>query len=109
MSANEVMVVLVTAGSEEEGAKIASALVEEELAACVNLIPGLRSIYRWEGKVCNEPEVLMVIKTRISLFGALEKRVRALHSYDTPEVIGWPLAAGSHPYLDWVLASTKNG
>jgi periplasmic divalent cation tolerance protein len=94
--------VLVTAGSEEDAAKIAKALVEERLAACVNIVPNIRSIYRWQGQVEDDQESLLVIKTTESALVALEERVRALHSYDVPEVIALPLDQGSAPYLDWL-------
>ncbi len=98
-------VVLVTAGSDEEAAKIARALVEERLAACVNIIPGVRSIYRWQGKVEDDREVLMVIKTDADALNDLEERVRAIHSYEVPEVIALRIDQGSGPYLDWLAGS----
>ncbi len=94
--------VLVTAGSEDEAAKIAKALVEERLAACANIVPKIRSIYRWEGKVQDEAEALLIIKTTEASLPALEKRVRALHSYGVPEVIALALDQGSAPYLNWL-------
>ena len=95
-------VVLVTAGSEDEAAKIARALVDERLAACVNIVPGARSIYRWRGAVEDEREVLMIIKTAAAALDALEARVRELHSYEVPEVLALPVDKGSGPYLDWL-------
>jgi len=100
------LVVLVTCPSQKVGERIGHALVEERLAACVNVIPGLRSIYRWEGKMHRDPEVLLVIKTRRARLAALTRRVKALHSYSLPEVIALPLAGGSSRYLDWVRKST---
>ncbi len=94
--------VLVTAGSEDEAAKIAKALVEERLAACANIVPNIRSIYRWEGKVQDEAEALLIIKTSETSLPALEERVRALHSYGVPEVIALKLDQGSAPYLNWL-------
>ena len=94
--------VLVTAGSEEEAAKIARTLVEERLAACANIVPQIRSIYRWEGKVEDGAEALLLIKTSETSLSALENRVRELHSYDVPEVIALKLDQGSAPYLDWL-------
>ncbi|MBI2174122.1 MAG: divalent-cation tolerance protein CutA [Candidatus Omnitrophica bacterium] len=96
------IVVLVTASSEEEGARIGQALVERRLAACVNLVPRVRSFYRWEGQLCDEAEVLLVIKTRQERFPALAAAVRALHSYTVPEVIAFALTEGSEPYLRWI-------
>ena len=98
-------IVLVTAGSEEEAANIAKALVEERLAACANIVPKIRSVYRWEGKVQDEAEALLIIKTAEAALPALEDRVRALHSYDVPEVISVKLDQGSGPYLDWLAES----
>ena len=98
----EYIVVFVTAGSMEEGRTIARTLVEEGLAACVNIIDGVRSIYRWKGEICDDEEVFLVIKSRRALFGRLEKRVRELHSYEVPEVIAIPLSAGAEAYLSWM-------
>ena len=100
------IVVLITAPSEEEAAKIAKVLVEERLAACANIVKHIRSVYRWEGKIEDDPEVLMVVKTREALFGALEKRVRELHSYSVPEVIALPIVQGSEAYLKWLEEET---
>lgn len=101
----DAIVVLVTAGSHDEAAKIARSVVEERLAACVNIVPGLRSIYRWKGQVADDAEWLLVMKTSRARFAALEARVRELHSYEVPEVIALDVAAGSRPYLDWLLGS----
>ncbi len=98
----EFRVVLMTCGSEEEAGKIADALVEERLAACVNIIPKITSVYRWKGEICRDPEVLMIAKTREKNLVELERRVKALHSYDVAEVIVLPIVAGSQDYLDWV-------
>lgn len=100
------VVVLSTAPNEEEGARIARALVEERLAACVNLVPQIRSIYRWQDAVQDEREVLLVIKTQTSRQAALVERIRALHSYTCPEAVVLPLVAGSQPYLDWLAEVT---
>jgi periplasmic divalent cation tolerance protein len=101
------IVVFVTCGSEEEGLKIANALVEGRLAACVNLISPIRSIYRWEGKIWNEKEWLLIIKTQQDRFGELEKKVRSLHSYSVPEIIGLPITEGSSAYLNWIRENTE--
>jgi len=100
------IVVLVTVGSAGEGHRLARALVEERIAACVNQIPGIQSTYRWEGKVEQSAEELLVIKTRKTLFPALEKRVRELHGYAVPEVIALPIVAGSEPYVKWLGEQT---
>ena len=104
---SETSIVFVTAGSEEEAARIGQTLVEEHLAACANLVPNIRSIYRWKGKICDEREILIIIKTRTSKFEALQKRVKELHSYEVPEIVSIPLARGLPQYLDWVLEQTQ--
>ncbi len=105
---SESIVVLVTCGSEEEAVKIANALVDERLAACVNLISPLRSIYRWEGKIWDEKEWLLVIKTRKERFKEIEATVKALHSYSVPEIIALPIIEGSSSYLEWLLEMTAS-
>jgi periplasmic divalent cation tolerance protein len=102
----DALVVLVTAPSADQAAALARALVEERLAACGNVIPGLRSIYRWEGQVQDEPEALLVLKTTRSRFEALRERVLALHPYEVPEVIALPVEVGSAPYLAWIAGET---
>ncbi|HTM07610.1 MAG TPA: divalent-cation tolerance protein CutA [Verrucomicrobiae bacterium] len=98
----EFVVVYVTVGSADEGERIASALVEERLAACVNRVGGVRSIYRWEGKVETAEEVLLIIKSRRDLFDRLKQRVAALHSYSVPEIVALPIVEGAEPYLKWL-------
>ena len=100
------VVVLSTAGSEEEAERIATALVSERLAACVNLAAPLTSIYRWRGAVERAAEVLLIIKTRKRSVPALIARLGALHSYEVPEAIVLPIEAGARPYLEWLLAET---
>jgi periplasmic divalent cation tolerance protein len=100
------IVVFITAPGEEEAAGIAKALVEEKLAACVNIIRGIRSIYRWEGRVEDEPEALMVVKSREGLFEKLSGRVRELHPYSVPEVIAVPITRGLKEYVDWIGEAT---
>ena len=102
------LVVFVTVPSGEQGEQIASALVGERLAACVNIVGPVRSIYRWEGEVCKDDEYLLVIKTTQRCYQMLEARVRALHSYDVPEVIAVPIAEGSSAYLRWITEQTTN-
>ncbi len=101
------MIVFVTCGSEEEALSISRALVEEQLAACVNLISPVRSIYRWEGKIWDEKEWLLIIKTQRIRFDELEKKVKSLHSYSVPEIIALPIIAGSSSYLDWLAEMTR--
>jgi periplasmic divalent cation tolerance protein len=98
----EVRIALITAPDLETGAGIARALVESRLAACVNLVPGIRSIYRWEGAVQEDAEVLLVVKTRADRARELVDRVVELHPYDLPEVVMLPAVGGSLAYLDWV-------
>jgi periplasmic divalent cation tolerance protein len=100
------VVVLMTAPDADTGARIGSTLVEERLAACVNVIPGLRSIYLFEGKLCDEGEALCLLKTRRALYPALRDRVAALHPYKVPEILALPLADGNASYLEWLLGST---
>ncbi len=103
----EPIVVLVTCGSEEEAVKISNALVEEHLAACVNLISPVRSIYRWEGKVSDEKEWLLMMKTQRERFKEIEAKVKSLHSYSVPEIIALPIVEGSSSYLNWIDENTK--
>jgi periplasmic divalent cation tolerance protein len=104
---SDFIVVFVTCGSEEEALKIARALVEEKLAACANMVSPLRSIYRWDGKIWDEKEWLLIIKTQQSTFEDLSKRVKALHSYSVPEIIALPIVEGSPAYLNWIEENTK--
>ena len=103
----EVVALLVTAPDEETGRRIARALVEERLAACVNVLPGVRSIYRWKGAVEEASEVMLVAKTRAERAGLLAARVRALHPYELPEVVALPVTDGSRAYLRWVIAESR--
>jgi periplasmic divalent cation tolerance protein len=98
---NEI-VVFITASGEDESVKIARSLVEARLAGCVNIIKNIRSVYRWEETVEDEPEVLMVAKTRKTLFHELMKKVQELHSYTVPEIIALPIVDGSEDYLKWL-------
>jgi periplasmic divalent cation tolerance protein len=103
----DVLLVLVTAPSAEKAAELARALVEERLAACGNVVPGLRSIYRWEGAVHDEAEALLLLKTTRARLEALRARVVELHPYEVPEVLAFAADAGSAPYLAWVADSTR--
>ena len=100
------IVVLVTASSEEEGSRIGRKLVEDRLAACANVVPQIRSIFQWEGKVSEAQECLVILKTREDLFMRVEQAVRGLHSYQVPEIIALPIGAGSEPYLRWIDGET---
>lgn len=102
------IVVLVTCGSVKEARRIARALVEGHLAACVNIVPGpVESIYRWKGRVESAKERLVVIKTSRRRFAAVEQEIRRLHSYQVPEIIALPIAHGSRDYLAWMSASVS--
>lgn len=96
------IVVYITAPNEDEAARMAKALVEARLAGCVNIIRNIRSIYSWQGRIEDEPEVLMVVKTQKSLFEELSKKVRELHSYSVPEIIALPIIEGSQDYIRWL-------
>ncbi len=103
----EFISVTITVSSEAEAELIARALVEEKLAACVTLHPGVRSIYRWQGKIQDDQEIVLIAKTRKDRFDALQARVVALHSYSCPCIVALPIVAGHQPYLDWLNAETK--
>jgi periplasmic divalent cation tolerance protein len=96
------IVVLTNCGSAEEAAKIARSLVEKKLAACVNVMPAVRSFYRWKGVIEDEQESLLVIKSSRALFNDLRVEIEKLHSYEVPEVIAVPIVDGSEGYLEWL-------
>ena len=98
------VVVLITAPSREESARLAEMLVGARLAACVQILPAMESVYRWEGEVRREPEHLLLAKTTAGRFAALEREVRALHSYETPEIVALPVSEASAPYLEWLAS-----
>ncbi|OGC81237.1 MAG: hypothetical protein A2W07_02035 [candidate division Zixibacteria bacterium RBG_16_43_9] len=100
------IIILVTTSSEEEGRKIAQVLVEKRIAACVNIINDIESIYRWKGKISDEKEVLLLIKTRKKLYKSVEGEVRKLHSYEVPEIIALPIISGLKDYLYWIDSET---
>jgi periplasmic divalent cation tolerance protein len=101
----DTLVVLVTAPGAEQAARLARTLVEEKLAACGNVVPGVRSIYRWEGKVCDEQEALLVLKAPAKRFPELRDRILALHPYQVPEVVALRIEDGSEKYIDWIVQS----
>jgi periplasmic divalent cation tolerance protein len=103
----DAIVVLMTAGSREEAARLAEMLVGARLAACVQIMPEMESIYHWEGQIRREPEFLLLAKTTQARFEELEREVRALHSYETPEIIALPVAAAYAPYLSWLGATVE--
>ncbi len=102
------VIVAITAPGEEEGGRIGRLLVEERLAACVNIIAGIRSIYRWKGEVCDEGEVLLWVKTRAELLPRLQDRVRQVHPYEVPEIIAMEISHGLPQYLSWVAQETED-
>jgi len=99
-------IVLTTAGSQDEARKIANALVERRLAACVNIVQQIESIYRWQGKVETAPEWLLVIKTQARAFERVRDTIKELHSYDLPECVMLEVEAGSSEYLNWIAENT---
>lgn len=103
VSAENIRLVLTTAGSRDEADRLAAALVEEHLAACVNLVPGISSVYRWQGKVENADEVLLLIKTTVDKLDAVESALRRLHSYEVPEILVLHPEGAGKAYLDWLL------
>lgn len=103
----EYVVVLVTVGSRKEGEAMARALVEEKLAACVNILGPVTSIFSWKEKLCKEREALLVIKTRRALFKTLATLIKAMHSYEVPEIIALPIEEGWPQYLRWIAEETN--
>ncbi len=100
------IVIFVTCPNPKEANKIASALVNEKLAACVNIISNLNSVFRWQGKIDRSQELLLMIKTKKKLFAKVERLVKKHHSYDTAEIIALPIVGGSKRYLKWIKEST---
>ena len=103
----EFIVVLITCAKIQEAKKIANVLVDSRLAACVNIIPGIHSIFRWEGKIDKAKEVLLIVKTKKSVFSKLVKKAKSIHSYDVPEIIALPIVSGEPSYLDWLNQSVQ--
>lgn len=103
---NDCVVIWTTIGSTADGRGMASILVNERLAACVNVLPEMESVYRWQGQVETDHERQLVIKTTVSRVAALRQRVHELHDYDVPEFIVLPIAGGSEAYLKWIREST---
>ena len=101
------IVVFITAPNKDEASRLADLLVERNLAACVQILPAMQSVYRWKGKVERQEEVLLIAKTFTAKFAELEREVRAVHSYETPEIVAVPLTAVSEPYRQWLSASVN--
>jgi periplasmic divalent cation tolerance protein len=104
---SQAIFIYITVPSESEAQKIAEAVVADRLAACANIVPGMKSIYHWEGKLERGNEVILIFKTRAELFQAVEERVRELHSFATPCVVSLPLSNVSDGFMQWILAETK--
>src|SRR5262245_53427477 len=105
----KMIMVLMTASSGEEASRLAEMLVGARLAACVQILPEIESVYRWKGKVQRDAEVLLLAKTTPARFPELERQIRALHSYDTPEIIALPIIRASAPYLQWLVDEVEAG
>jgi periplasmic divalent cation tolerance protein len=104
---SEFILVISTVPNEAEGKTIAERIVAERLAACVSLSTAVQSFYWWQDKISSERELMLFIKTRTDLYPKLEQRIRELHSYEVPEIIGLPVGQGSQTYLDWIKKETK--
>ena len=105
--ANEAIAVFMTTPNADEAAQLANMLVGQRLAACVQILPEIESVYRWQGKIERQREVLIIAKTTRAKFEELEAKVRAVHSYETPEIVALTLTAGSLPYLEWLNSSVN--
>jgi periplasmic divalent cation tolerance protein len=109
MKGTDRIIVLITAGSEEEANNIAKSLVKGKKAACVNIVPAVESLFRWEGKIESARESLLLVKTRASLFPEIVEMVKRIHSYEVPEIIALPVIAGSEDYLTWLDTVCQQG
>jgi periplasmic divalent cation tolerance protein len=107
-SAGQVLVILVTAVNQKEAVMIGKGMVDVKLAACANIIPGIQSIYRWKGKVVKAQEVLLILKSTKPRYRALEKAIKAMHTYETPEIIALPVQEGLDRYIGWVRSETHS-
>jgi periplasmic divalent cation tolerance protein len=108
MPDQDAIVVFMTAANGEEATRLAELLVGAHLAACVQILPEMESVYRWQGKIERQPEILLLAKTTAAKFAELEREVRALHSYETPEIVAVPIVSGSEPYLQWLKQSVSS-
>jgi len=104
----QVLVILVTAVNQKEARRIGKGMVDAKLAACANIIPGIQSIYRWKGKVVKAQEVLIILKSTRPRYRALEKAIKAMHTYETPEIIALPVKEGLDRYIRWVRSETHS-
>jgi len=101
-----VSLILTTVGSEEQGVQIAEHLVEKGLAACVNIVKRIRSIYRWKGEIWDDEEYLLIIKTQTGLFDQVRDEIRRVHTYELPEILCVPVSGADEKVRDWILSST---
>ena len=108
MSENKFIMIITTVNSDSAAKKIAQALIEEKLAACVNIIPSVTSIFRWEGKVSTESELILIAKSKEKLFDEIKDKILSLHPYKLPEIITVPIVDGSKEYLKWVEDELKD-
>lgn len=99
------LVILVTTAHKKEAERIASALIEQKLIACANILSGISSIFRWKGKICREQEAILIMKTTFEKFEDIVAKIKELHSYEVPEIISLPVIKGNKDYLDWVKNS----
>lgn len=103
----DAIAVFITTADGEEAGRLAELLVEKRLAACVQILPEMESVYRWQGRTERQREFLLIAKTTSANFGDLEREVRAVHSYETPEIVAVPISAGSPAYLQWLAESVR--
>lgn len=108
MSTNDYIIVLTTCNSSEQASSIADTLVNKKLAACVNIVNSIESVYQWQGKIEHDKEIQLIIKSRQCLFTQLEKTIQELHDYELPEIIAVPIVAGELNYLNWIQTSTSD-
>jgi periplasmic divalent cation tolerance protein len=108
VEAIEPLIVFMTAANGEEATRLAEMLVGSQLAACVQILPAMESVYRWQGQVERQSEVLLIAKTTVASFAEFEREVRALHSYDTPEIVAVPITEGSSSYLKWLNDNVRH-
>lgn len=101
------IVILITAKDKPEAEKIAKMLIKNKLAACVNILAGVKSLFRWQGKIDQAKEALLIVKSRKEKFNKIAKLVKSMHSYDLPEIIAVPIVSGFKPYLDWINESIR--
>jgi periplasmic divalent cation tolerance protein len=107
MRKRQTIIIFITASSEQEARNIAATLVEKKLVACVNIIPKIHSIYWWEGKVCQEDEVMLISKSTHALFPRIRDCIKSLHSYQVPEIISFPISDGLPEYIKWIEEVTQ--